>query len=94
MTSQRNEKRMLRKCELSLETLGARIAPVTGFLPSSFMLAQVVQHPTGIYGSVQGTKFPAGTPFQTYQTGMTNYIVRGETTHLGSVGSGLNGVPF
>ena len=85
MTSRRTEKRSLRKCEVTVESLNARIAPA-GFHAGSLFVA-------GTGGHVEIGKYhaPKFKPFLLDRTGKTNYLIKGEGPIGGNLGSNHNG---
>jgi len=65
MTSRRSEKRTLRKCELYVESLSARIAP-SGFHPGAIVVAGMGEQIGIVTGPVAQHSSPKhldGTPF-------------------------------
>jgi len=99
MTSRRLEKRTLQKCELSGESLNARIAPA-GFHAGSLFVAGMGAHfqngggPIGIYNGPHDSN---GIPFllRTLDNkGITNFRIKGEVGNNGHHGSNHHGQPF
>jgi hypothetical protein len=99
MTIRPKQKRTLKKCELSVESLSARIAPA-GFHAGSLLVAGMggqFEKGTGAVGNHMGPKEHDGQQFliRTLENrGITKFRIKGEKGDDGHHGSGDRAQPF
>ena len=99
MTSRPTQKRTLKRCELSVESLSARIAPA-GFHAGSLLVAGMggqFEIGRGATGNHMGPKHHNGQQFliRTLEDrGITNFRIKGEKGNDQNHGSGHGAQPF